>query len=195
MKKSLSVFAALALSHAVTNVASADAPATSVDASAEAPAITTTKLNAVNMALLAGHGFKDAFKTGFGGRVGYTLPSKLHLGGSFVYHVGTTEGLVQSNVWYAGGEVGYDVIAGPLVIRPYAGFGAASISASVTLPPVGQYPGGKASVSESRFAVWPGAMFLFPFEDGSAFVGVDAKFLVVDNASAFNTYGTFGLAF
>ncbi|MBI2389519.1 MAG: hypothetical protein HYV09_07975 [Deltaproteobacteria bacterium] len=62
--------------------------------------------------------------------------------------------------------------------------------ASVNLPTVG-----KTTATDSRFAIWPGAMFLLPFEEGSAFVGVDAKLVVVDNSNAFNTYATFGMAF
>lgn len=64
----------------------------------------------------------------------------------------------------------------------------------MTVPAIGGTPGSKVSASDTRFALWPGAMFLLPFEAGAAFVGVDAKVVVVDSASAFTAYGTFGLA-
>ncbi|MBI2390076.1 MAG: outer membrane beta-barrel protein [Deltaproteobacteria bacterium] len=195
MKKIISACAALALLTVIATPAGAAEPAITDEASAAASAAPSTKLEPMSLALLAGHGFKDAFGTGFGARVGYTVPNKIYLGGSLVYHVGQTQGPVQANVWYGGGEVGYDVAAGPFIIRPYAGVGAASINATVTVAAVGDFAGGKVTASQSRFAVWPGAMFLFPFEQGSAFIGVDAKVVVVDNASALNTYGTFGLAF
>jgi hypothetical protein len=147
------------------------------------------------MALLAGHGFKDAFGTGFGGRLGYTLSNKFYLGAAALYHLGTKTDLVEANVWYAGGEVGYELSAGPFVIRPYAGVGAAGTTATVTLPAVGTFPGSKVTASDTQVAFWPGASLLFPFEDGAAFVGLDAKVVTVQNASAFSTYGTFGLAF
>jgi hypothetical protein len=197
MNKCLLLGASLAASIVTASAATAnEAAATTSDATASAPAASAeTTHKPVSMALLAGHGFKDAFQTGFGARVGYTLESKIHVGASFLYHVGTQQGPVQSNAWYGGGEVGYELGAGPMIIRPYVGFGTVSVSAKVTLPAIGDFPGTTATASENRFAFWPGAAFLFPFEDGSAFIGADAKFVVVENASALNTYGTFGLAF
>lgn len=167
----------------------ADAPSTPEPASA--PSAT----NPFSMSLLAGHGFKDAFKTGFGGRLGYTLSNKIYLGASMLYHVGTKTDLVEANVSYGGAEVGYDLAAGPFVIRPYAGVGAVYTNVTVTLPAIGTFAGSRTSASDTSIGVWPGAMFLLPFEEGAAFVGVDAKMVIVENASAFNTYGTFGLAF
>lgn len=165
------------------------------DASSASGGTTSDVRNPFSLALLAGHGFEDAFGTGFGARVGYTLPNRVYLGATFLYHLGMTEGPVQANVNYGGGEVGYDITTGPMLLRAYAGFGLANSSATVTLPTVGGVGGGKVSASDSRFAFWPGASVLLPFEDGAAFVGVDAKYVVVDGGSAFNTYGTFGLAF
>jgi hypothetical protein len=149
--------------------------------------------NPVSIAFLAGHGEKDAFKTGIGGRIGYTLGSGLYFGGSYVSHFGTQDGPVQANVSYAGGEVGYELAAGPVIVRPYVGAGLASIYASVFVPPMGSFQGGRIEASDRRFAVWPGASVLVPID--RAFIGVDAKFLVVDSSNAFNAYGTLGVAF
>ncbi|MBI2395950.1 MAG: hypothetical protein HYV09_40675 [Deltaproteobacteria bacterium] len=194
MKRVL-VAATLASATALASVAQADEP-NPADAAQPPPAAATapSSRNPLSMALLAGHGFKDAFRTGFGARLGYTLPSNIYLGGAFVYHVGTTEGPVQANASYGGGELGYDFIAGPAILRAYSGFGVVSANATVTIPPVGTNGAEKMKASESRFGIWPGASLVFPFENGSAFVGVDAKLLIVENATAFNTYGTFGLA-
>ena len=149
--------------------------------------------NPISVAFLAGHGEKDAFKSGIGGRVGYTLRNNIYLGGSFVSHLGTQDGPVQANVWYAGGEVGYELEAGPVIVRPYVGVGIASAWASVFMPAIGSYPGGRIEASDRRVAIWPGASVLLPID--RAFIGVDAKFLVVENANAFNAYGTLGVAF
>lgn len=125
MFKALSLAIAVSLLGATAgSVANAsettDAPSTPEQAS------TPSARSPFSMALLAGHGFKDAFGTGFGGRLGYTLPNRIYIGGSALYHVGTKTDLVEANVWYGGGEVGYDLAAGPFVIRPYAGVGAAA---------------------------------------------------------------------
>ena len=82
-----------------------------------------------------------------------------------------------------------------MLLRAYAGVGVANTNVTVALPQAGGELGGKVSASDSRLAFWPGASLLVPFEDGAAFVGIDAKYLVVDGGSAFNAYGTFGLAF
>lgn len=172
----------------------ADSPAPSADTTSSEASSSHATTNPFSMALLAGHGFKDAFKTGFGGRLGYTFPNKIYIGASFLYHVGTQEGPVRANVTYGGAEGGYDFAAGPALLRAYAGAGAINVDAIVTMPAVGDFPGARISANETRFGVWPGVSLLLPFENGSAFVGIDAKYVIVENASALNTYGTFGLA-
>lgn len=81
---------------------------------------------------------------------------------------------------------GADVGPRPDTISSRAPVSSALSLAEAVAP--GKLPAG------GHFAFWPGASLLFPFENGSAFVGIDAKYVVVENASAFNTYGTFGLA-
>jgi hypothetical protein len=195
MKKLISILAPVALATIITSTASAEEHVVDAQADAHEPTPAESMRSRVNMSLLAGHGFKDAFKTGFGGRLGYTVSNGLYVGGTFIYHTGTSEGLAQGNVWYGGAEVGYDVAAGPFVIRPYAGSGIASVYVKVTVPDIGTIRGGTVEASESRFAFWPGATLLFPFEQGSAYVGIDSKMIVVADASAFTTYGTFGMTF
>src|SRR5258706_11784715 len=74
---------------------------------------------------LLGYGFKDGVGLGLGVRGGYTLPMNLYLGATFVYHLGKSQstpvGDVSVNIFYLGVEGGYDISAGPVVVRPYLG--------------------------------------------------------------------------
>src|SRR4051812_35736486 len=132
---------------------------------------------------LLGYGFKDGVGVGLGVRGGYTLPMNLYLGGTFVYHLGKSEssafGDISTHLYYFGVEGGYDLSVAPVVIRPYLGLGAATASATV---PGGNFGGVSVpsySASDTKIAFWPGATVLYPI--GSAFVGGDARFLVVDS--------------
>jgi len=193
ISKSLLACAAVATAMIAARSASAaestDQP-TEVAAPTEAP-----RHNPISIAFLAGHGGKEAFKAGLGGRIGYTLKNNLYVGASFIWHFGTQDGPVQANVSYGGGEVGYELDAGPIVVRPYVGGGIASMFASVYVPRIGNYEGGRISASDSRFALWPGASVLVPFDGGRGFIGIDGRFLIVESANAFNAYGTVGVAF
>ncbi|HEY4105248.1 MAG TPA: hypothetical protein VGM44_15225, partial [Polyangiaceae bacterium] len=156
--------------------------------------------------LLVGDGFKDGFNLGFGLRAGYTLPMNVYVGGTFVYHLGksqdqaipsfdpntgnitTTTISAKLNVYYVGAEGGYDIDAGPVVIRPYLGLGYATATASIT---------GFPSVSQSKFAFWPGATLLYPL--GGAFIGADARFVFIsgatdENGDAYNAFSLFATA-
>jgi hypothetical protein len=193
MFKHLSIIAIASLGLLPAEAVAAD-PIRDEAVPATTPAEATNQ-KPVSVAFLFGHGQQDAFKTGIGGRLGYTMPNGIYLGGSFVSHFGTQDGPVQSKVWYTGGEVGYELAAGPIVIRPYAGAGIASVHASIYMPAVGNFDGGRVQANESRAVFWPGASLLVPLDGGRAFLGVDAKYLVVANSSAFNTYATLGVAF
>jgi hypothetical protein len=76
-------------------------------------------------AALLGYGFKDGVGLGLGARGGYTLPMNVYLGGTFVYHLGKSVGGASVNIFYLGVEGGYDITAGPFVIRPFLGLGPA----------------------------------------------------------------------
>lgn len=146
---------------------------------------------------LLGYGFKDGLGLGLGVRGGYTLPMNLYLGGTFVYHLGKSEstpfGDTKVNVYYFGVEGGYDIAAGPVVVRPYLGLGAATAKASFPGGSVAgiSLPGGDSS--DTKFALWPGATVLYPIDN--FFVGGDARFLIVDNFNAFSLFATAGLQF
>ena len=97
-------------------------------ADGEAPAAKSS--GGLSAAVLAGDGFKDGLNLGFGARVGYNI-DKIYVGGTFVYHLGKSEdfGTLSSkaNVYYFGAEGGYDLPAGPVVVRPYLGVGYATL--------------------------------------------------------------------
>ncbi len=146
---------------------------------------------------LLGYGFKDGVGLGFGVRGGYTLPQNVYLGGTFVYHLGKSEstpyGDASVHLYYFGVEGGYDIYAAPVVIRPYVGLGAATASASI---PGGNFGGvsiPSQSSSDTKFGVWPGASVIYPI--GKAFVGGDARFLIVSDFNAFSMFATGGIQF
>ncbi|HEY3256822.1 MAG TPA: hypothetical protein VGJ91_22860 [Polyangiaceae bacterium] len=147
-----------------------------------------------SVAGLVGYGFKDGVNFGLGLRGGYTLPMNVYLGGTFVYHFGKSEstpvGDISTKLFYYGVEGGYDIAAGPVVVRPYVGLGAAT--AKGTIPAI---PGFSAetSVSDTKFGFWPGATVLYPL--GPAFIGGDARFLIVDQFNAFSVFATGGYQF
>jgi hypothetical protein len=102
-------------------------------------------------------------------------------------------GDVSTKLYYFGVEGGYDIAVSSVVIRPYLGLGAATAKSTIpsTCPIPGFCVGG--STSETKFAVWPGATLLYPI--GSAFIGADARFLVVSDFNAFSLFATGGLQF
>jgi hypothetical protein len=137
---------------------------------------------------------------GFGLRGGYTLPMNLYLGGTFVYHLGgsrsTPAGDYSINVLYFGVEGGYDIEAGPIVVRPYLGLGDAIGSSTVPQVCLGPFGCVGGSVSSGSFALWPGAAVLYPMD--SLFFGGDLRFLIpTDNsdATALSIFATGGLKF
>jgi hypothetical protein len=146
---------------------------------------------------LLGYGFKDGVGLGFGARGGYTLPMNLYLGGTFVYHLGKTEstplGDAKTHIYYFGVEGGYDIDAAPVVIRPYLGLGAATASVTVPGGSFGGVSFPASSASDTKFGVWPGATLLAPL--GNAFVGADARFLIVSDFNAFSLFATGGLQY
>lgn len=135
---------------------------------------------------------------GVGVRAGYTLPMKVYVGAMFLYHFGSSK--EADNVTYSGGslylgpEAGYELELGPVVVRPYLGFGYGSAKAKAEV-------NGKAVVerSEGGLAIWPGAMVRYPID--MFFVGADARYAIltgtdkITNASGFGLSATVGAAF
>jgi len=146
-------------------------------------------------AVLIGNGFEDVYKLGVGARGGFTLPMSFYIGGTFVYHFGTTEGGSSVNLFYFGPEAGYDISAGPVIVRPYLGLGYSSVRATVDFCAYGVC--NSVSGSDGRFTVWPGVTGLFPI--GSLFVGADLRVVVPidagDKTTAFAGFLTAGMSF
>lgn len=145
-----------------------DAPS---EAAAPPPAALGKGLSAAG---LIGNGFEDGVNLGIGARLGYNL-ERIYLGGTFVYHFGESRDAsvlgssydVSVNVYYFGGELGYDFAAGPVLIRPYAGFGSGTARACVE----------DTCDSESRAYIAPGGALLYPVHQ-TIFVGADARFVI-----------------
>ncbi len=165
---------------------SADTAAAPSDGAASAP-----NDSGWSAAALAGNGFEDGVNMGVGARLGVTT-SRLYLGGTFVYHFGETRTAtllgssadVSVNIWYFGGEAGYDFSAGPVVLRPYGGFGIGTARGCI----------GNVCDNDSRAYIAPGLALIAPLSD-SVFVGGDARFVVpLDDDSDFDHFGLFGFA-
>ncbi len=130
--------------------------------------------------ILVGWGFDSAYKFGLGARGGYTLPQKIYIGGTFVYHFGSSEsdGLVSTSehLFYLGPEGGYDLVipsVPQLLIRPYLGLGFESVSVSISGTPIV----GNGSSSASGFSFWPAVTGLYSFTPNIS-AGLDMKVVV-----------------
>jgi len=160
---------------------------------AQTSADTSSDNSGVSAALLLGYGFDDVFKVGFGARVGYTLPMHLYIGGTFIYHLGTSESAggitATENIMMFGAEVGYEIPVGPVMIRPYVGLGLGVVKVSVPAINIGGITEGGGSASSSDVYISPGATLLYPVTS-SIGIGVDARFVIVSDANAFDAFLT-----
>ncbi len=138
----------------------------------------------------------EAMNLGLGARVGKTFDNHVSVSGELVYHLGASSsfssggvsGSASSSVFYVGPALGYDFVAGPVVIRPYLGFGMARFSASSTV--LGQ----RLTASDSRFVAWPGGQLLYGFRDSAFFLGGDLRVVTVPGGS-FGLFGFGGMHF
>jgi hypothetical protein len=149
-------------------------------------------------AALLGWGFKDPAQFGIGLRGGYTFPVNVYVGGTFVYHLGKSQSIpgggdFSANMYYIGVEGGYDIAAGPVVVRPYLGLGPAFVHASVPSVSFGGITASGGSDTETRFGVWPGVVGLYPIDN--FFVGLDMRVVIVSEATAFSLFATGGMQF
>jgi hypothetical protein len=165
------------------------AVALTAPATAKSPSARDAGLSA---AALLGVVWKDNVNLGLGARIGYTLPDlPFYFGGTFIYHpppgpapIHTPHGDSSERLYYYGVEVGYAFAVGPVIVRPYLGLGPATATTSVPCGgPCLQVPG------DTKPAAWAGGTLLFPM--GSAFVGGDARMLVVQNHTVQEVFGAF----
>jgi hypothetical protein len=147
---------------------------------------------------MAGYGFEEGFRLGFGVRAGkdglIESQKQVYIGGVFAYHLGRTEGSgnleVSANVWYLGGDVGYNI---PLEGQSFS-IRASSYLGIATVSATSRFLGSSLSASSTEFMIAPGATAFFPFGDGLTF-GADARFFIVSNSSSFVINATIGKSF
>lgn len=172
-----------------THAANAAEPPADVASGTEPPASDDDVRRGVSAAGLVGNGFEDGVQLGVGARLGYNL-DRVYIGGTFVYHFGESREAsafgvredVSVNVYYFGAELGYDLSAGPLTLRPYAGFGNGTARGCI----------GDVCDTDSRAYIAPGAALLYPLTP-AIFAGGDARFVIPldDDGSDFDHLALF----
>jgi len=167
--------------------------------------------------VMAGYGFKDGYNIGIGVRAGkdgvIESQKQIYIGGVFAYHLGKTQetpgfggvtSKVTVNLWYAGGDVGYNI---PLEgqsfkLRASTYIGVANISSKFETSGGsggdfglgGGVGGGSSSGSRTEFMIAPGATFFFPL-GGDLTFGADARIIIVSDANAFVVNATIRKSF
>jgi hypothetical protein len=136
----------------------------------------------ISVGLLLGYGltFEDGpnpLGLGIGLRGGYNIDA-IYLGARFVYYIGESEeqaGFEASvNLWELGIEGGYDVAAGPVIIRPALGLGIANTSVTADSP----LGGGEVSNSSTDPYLSLGGSVLYDI-DAQFFIGGEMRLLLV----------------
>jgi len=152
--------------------------------------------------LLAGYGFNDAYRIGFGVRGGITLPQNFYIGGTFLLHQGRTGvrtervATPQTDPLYFGPEGGYDLQIKQVTLRPYLGVGYALILSSTREPCSASTCPQDTSSADGALAFWPGAAVTW--SGGGLSLGADIRYVAVLGAgygSAPAAFGTAGLRF
>jgi hypothetical protein len=151
------------------------------------PSLSTGKFS---VAGLIGYGIgfdsSNEYAFGFGVRLGYTFPFRLYTGASFINYLGGSAGRVFGvdiilQIWTAAAEVGYELVAGPIEIRPFLGLGVGNIS--------GYRVGEVRGDAPLYFALMPGAVVTFGFNgplSTGPFVGADIHMTWLPAASGAN---------
>jgi hypothetical protein len=126
---------------------------------------------------------------GLGARVGFTLPFNFYVGGTFLYHIGTHANATSTNVWYLGGEGGYNIEVAPIAVRPYVGAGYANWRSEWPANSCGLSRCNAGIRNAGSAALWPGLAVLA--SAGPYFVGVDFRYVVLFDVFDGNTAGAF----
>lgn len=154
--------------------------------------VSTSSADAASIGASVGYGTAggnpNAYGLGFVGRVGYTFPLEIYLGGTFVYHLGssTENAFVNSsqNVWYAGGELGYVIGTKHFEFRPYVGFGGIVLQTERCALEICTSP------TESSWYFGPGVYG--QYDIGPIYVGADIRYIAAANNQIQNSFGFFG---
>jgi hypothetical protein len=151
----------------------------------------------VSAGLLLGYGFDDAYKFGLGARGGYTLPQKVYIGGTFVYHFGESNSgggvTVSEHLLYLGPEGGYDfAIPGvpQILVRPYLGLGFESVSVSTSGSEFNGTGISGLSGSNSGLSFWPGVTGLYSITPNIS-AGLDARVVIATFGGSDATFAMF----
>jgi hypothetical protein len=196
MIRKLTAAAIGAASALVATSALAQDPAAASVTVAPAPPSTAaaadTSTSGPSVGILVGYGTNN-LNFGLGVRGGYTLPmdtgpGHIYLGGTFSYFFGKSESdgegdSIGVSFWNLGVEGGYEVPAGPVIVRPYIGLGVLHAGSSVSGPnsALASELGG---LSATNFAFTLGATGLYPITPNIG-VGIDLRLLLVSNENAF----------
>jgi hypothetical protein len=156
------------------------APPVVKDAPASGSAPPAGDAKPVSVAPVLGYATGGA-NLGVGIRGGYTLDRRIYVGGTFLYHLGSSSkeelggASLESSVslFYTGVEGGYDFPVGPVILRPYAGVGALFASVST------KADGSDTSETRSSLALWPGCTVSYDLPRSSIFVGGDTRVVIV----------------
>lgn len=120
-----------------------------------------------------GFGTGDGYGLGLGARGGYTFTNRLYVGGLGAYHFGGTTSAadvsIRKSSWYLGPEVGYDLGAGALIVRPVLGLGLGFSTNDTTVN------ASNNNDTTPKLFISPGAEVMYPV--GNFFVGGDARYM------------------
>ncbi|MFQ5604175.1 MAG: hypothetical protein ACE5HS_12990 [bacterium] len=145
----------------------------------------------VNLALLAGNGFKDGYNLGFGGRAGAQIPlngRSVYFGGRAVFHQGTDifnnvfSQDLKTKVQYFGGELGIVLFSMGVKIVATGVVGSAEISSEV--PQADKQ-------RERKLFLSPGVILSVPV--GGFVVSADVRYLNVSDFKALAAYVAVGV--
>ncbi len=133
-----------------------------------------------------GTGFSGTYGIGYEGRLGYTLPVGVYVGGQVQAFYGQSTANEKAHAAFFGGELGYKLFPlMPLELRPYVFAGPAFIT---------QVNDNPTSVrSKTSFALQPGALAVYHF--GPAFVGADFRLLATPTPFGATLMGSAGIGF
>lgn len=137
-----------------------------------------------------GTGTSNSYGLGLGVRGGYTFPSRLYVGGIGAYHFGNKESFQDNSIrrssWYVGPELGYDIGAGPLLVRPVMGLGLGYTTGEISGP-------GIATTNDTKPKLFlsPGAEVMYPI--GNFYVGADGRYMYMRDNDAITLFATGGL--
>jgi hypothetical protein len=112
-----------------------------------------------------------AYGIGAGLEAGYTIPVGLYLGVAFDYFVGrSSDGYLYDggNIWTLQAEVGWDFLAGPIVLRPKIGLGVDTLSYELC------FIGACVYGDESNFSPAAGLQAIYNFDP--IFVDLEVRF-------------------